>query len=562
MEILNLKNVSFSYPEKDDYVLQSINLTVQQGEFIVVCGESGSGKTTLLKLLKREITPYGNQSGTISYQQQNIQALDERTAAKEIGFVMQNPEKQIMTDKVWHELAFGLENIGTPTATIRQQIGELANYFGIHTWFHKKTNDLSGGQKQLLNLASVMVMEPNVLLLDEPTSQLDPIATDHFIKTLQSLNEDFGLTIILVEHELEHVLSLADKMVLLEKGTITYHDHPKHFSKFLQSTKHPMYTALPTTVKVFHTLDEDSDSPLTIREGREQLYKYYFQENVLAKDEEKALPNTEKVIELKNLSFRYNRKSKDILSSLHLTVYDGEIVSLVGGNGIGKTTLLNVISGNYRPYRGKVLLRNKDIQTYKRKDLFKNEIATLPQNPATLFLKNTVREDYKEVMKLLRYSDEQYKKLMNDIQTELRIEPLLDQHPYDLSGGELQRVALGKILLVQPSIILLDEPTKGLDAFAKKRLLTTLQKLKKRGLTIVLVTHDVEFSAYVSDRVGLLFDKDIISIHSPRTFYSENKYYTTAASRLARHIVDGAVTAEDIIYAYKKSEKRILKEEN
>lgn len=550
--------MTFTYPKQEKPVLESINLSIKQGEFVVVFGESGSGKTTLLKMLKRELTPHGKKTGEIYYKGNKLGALDDRTAASKIGYVMQHPETQIVTDKVWNELAFGLENIGIPTSIIRSKVAEIANFFGIHPWFRKKTTKLSGGQKQLLNLASVMVMQPDVLLLDEPTAQLDPIAATNFIATLKKLNSDLGLTIILVEHRLEEVLPLADNVVLLEKGRIIITEKPSEFGKYLKQLdqEHPMLHALPTPMKVFYGLDTDGKSPLTIKEGRDFLSIHY-------KDDIQALPIMEKneeseiVIELKNAWFRYERDLPDILSGVNLHIHRGEIISILGGNGSGKTTLLQVISGQNRTYRGNVLINHKKIQKYKGNELYKHNIAVLPQDPQTVFLKATLREDYKEIANVLNYTTKELDRLTDEIATKLEITHLLDQHPYDISGGEQQICALGKILLLQPKILLLDEPTKGIDAFSKQTLLTILKELKRQGLTIIIVTHDVEFAAMISDRVGLFFDGGIISMDSPVEFFSSNNYYTTAASRMSRHLYANTITYKDIISICKQNGEKI-----
>src|SRR5690625_3985486 len=435
VEIFTVENLTFTYPEQKNPVLQSIQLSMNQGDFVVVFGESGSGKTTLLKMLKKELAPHGERTGNIYYMGQNLDDLDERTLASEIGYVMQNPETQIVTDKVWHELAFGLENIGVPTEKIRRQVGEIANFFGIHTWFQHKTTDLSGGQKQLLNLAAVMVMEPKVLILDEPTSQLDPIAATHFLQTLEKLNRDLGLTIIVVEHRLEEVLPLADKLVLLEKGKVICTEEPRKIGEQLKAIddNHPMFFALPTAMKVFHRLHKEGISPLTVREGRNFLNEY-VSSSIRALDKKEEAPQQRKIaMELKNVWFRYERDLPDILAGVDVQVYEGEVVSILGGNGSGKTTLLQVMAGQNRAYRGKVFINGKKIQSYKRKELYRRNIAVLPQDPQTVFIKKSVIEDYKEIAKVLQYSDDEMAQLIEKVANDLSLTDLLHKHPYEIS---------------------------------------------------------------------------------------------------------------------------------
>ncbi len=558
MEIFKVENLSFSFPEQTQEVLKNVTFSVRQGEFVVIFGESGSGKTTLLKLLKKELNPHGKINGNIYYKNQHVDQVDYRTSSSEIGYVMQKPDDQIVMDKVWHELAFGLENLGIATPVIRRRIGEMSNFFGIHHWFHKKTTDLSGGQKQLLNLASVMVMQPKVLLLDEPTSQLDPIAASEFMSILQKLHRDFGLTIIMVEHRLEDALPLADQVLLLESGSLILQDKPTVIGhRLMQMDKHhKMMDALPSAMRIFHGLDGQGESPLTVREGIRFLSTYCDNKmDCLA--EPVLMDRVDPVLELKNIWFRYERNSPDILASVNIKVNKGEIVSILGGNGSGKTTLLNVLAGLRRPYKGDFLINGQKAKKYKGKELYKHNIALLPQDPQSLFLTSSVREDYIEISKIMNYSKDEMEANIKKITEMLSIVELLDKHPANLSGGEQQKAALGKVLLLQPKILLLDEPTKGIDVFSKKGLHHILLDLKNQGVTIIVVTHDIEFAANISDRCGLFFDKEITSMDTPTTFFKENNFYTTMANRMSRHMFHNAITCEDVIELCKLNERKI-----
>lgn len=549
MEICKIKDITFTYPSQERPALRGINLAIQPGTFVVLFGESGSGKTTLLRMLKEELKPHGSQSGTIQYDGADIQEMEERDAASEIGFVMQNPDTQIVTDKVWHELAFGLENLGVPASVIRRRVAEIANYFGIHTWFREKTADLSGGEKQLLNVASIMAMQPNMLVLDEPTSELDPIAASTFIQMLEKLNRDFGLTIVMAEHHLEEVLPLAEQVVLLEDGQIVCADEPEEIGWRLQklNVRHRMIQALPAAVKVFQKLDGKGQTPLTVREGKRFLSHYLSGPLTHTVSQPEPVASKEIILEVKQAWFRYERDLPDIVRAASLSVRKGEVISVLGGNGSGKTTLLKLMAGQEHAYRGNVYLNGKKLKTYKSKELYRHNIAVLPQNSNTVFLKSTIWEDYEEIANVV-YKDAAYvSDKIQEVAETLSIAPFLDQHPYDLSGGEQQKAALGKILLLEPTILLLDEPTNGLDVFSKQSLQQILRDLQKQGKTIVMNTHDVEFSAGVSDRVGLFFDGDVISVDTPERFFSENRFYTTAASRMSRHVMNGAVTSEAVV---------------
>lgn len=547
MNLLEIENLNFQYPDTEKKALDNVSFTVKAGEFIVICGESGCGKTTLLKMLKRELAPHGEKSGSIRYNGVEQAELDDRTAACEIGYVLQNPENQVVTDKVWHELAFGLESLGFPTDIIRRRVSEMASYFGIQAWFRKKTGELSGGQKQMLNLASIMVMQPKILILDEPTSQLDPIAAADFIGTLQKMNRELGLTILLVEHRLEEVFPVADRVMMMEHGKVLLFDHPAEVGTQLRDIRadHHMLAGLPSAVRIFNALEVDAPCPLTVKEGRDFLSEH-FSNTIDHLDIPPYVHRDEVALEMKNAWFRYERELPDVLRGVTFSVYEGETFCILGGNGTGKTTTLSVLAGLNKAYRGKVLIGGKKIGEYKGNSLYRHNIALLPQNPQTVFLKKSVREDFQEICKVMEYGKEERQSLIEETAGKLGIGHLLDKHPYDLSGGEQQKAALAKMLLLKPKILLLDEPTKGIDAHSKENLSKILRELKTDGITIVIVTHDVEFAAVNADRCALFFDGEITSIDTPAAFFSDNNFYTTAANRIARHMYTNAVSCEDV----------------
>ncbi|MGN0546811.1 MAG: ABC transporter ATP-binding protein [Acutalibacteraceae bacterium] len=544
MEVLQIKNLSFTYPKANKKALDAIDVSVKKGEFILICGASGCGKTTLLRLIKREIAPFGEKTGEILYNNIPLNELDDRSASSKIGFVGQNPDEQIVTDKVWHELAFGLENLGVEQSKIRRRVGEMASFFGIHKWYHSKTDELSGGQKQLLNLASVMVMQPEILLLDEPTSQLDPIAAADFIATLRKLNQEFGLTIILVEHRLEDVFPIVDRVMTMENGNVIFFDEPREICKKMKG--HPLEAGLPSAVRIFNSLDVDAECPLTVREGREFLEEHFSYKSGV-KSKEKEIVSRKTILEAKGIWFRYEKNLPDVITEVDLSVGKGEIFSILGGNGSGKTTTLNILAGLDKPYKGKVKLNGRKISEYKNGSLYRRNLALLPQNPKTVFLKDRIDKDFCEILKVMGVPNSEHKKKINVMAKRFGIEHLLDKHPYDLSGGEQQKCALCKLLLTDPQILLLDEPIKGFDACSKINFSELLYDLRNDGKTILIVTHDVEFAASVSDRCALFFDGKIISEGTPNDFFSDNNFYTTAASRISRDLFSGAVLCEDVV---------------
>lgn len=553
MELFQIKDLSFTYPQKDQKALDNVTLSVSGGDFTVVCGQTGCGKTTLLRMLKRELRPYGSMSGRILYRGAHLDALDDRAAACEIGYVLQNPDNQIVTDKVWHELSFGLESMGLPTPEIRRRVGEMASFFGIEEWFRSDTGRLSGGQKQLLNLASVMVMQPKMLILDEPTSQLDPIAAADFIATLQRLNRELGLTILLAEHRLEDVFPAADKVLILENGGVLLYEEPHAVAAALRglAAGHPMQSALPSAARIFIGLGGQGPCPITVKEGRRFLSEHFTKAQAEAKPRESR--GEQACVEMRDVWFRYERDLPDILRGVSFKVFTGEVYCILGGNGAGKTTALNILSGLCRPYRGGVAINGKRLKDYKNGGLYRHNIALLPQDPQTVFLQSTVEEDFGEACGAMGYSNEQGKALTGEVCARLSVGHLLQKHPYDLSGGEQQKCALAKLLLLKPKILLLDEPTKGIDAFGKRALAGVLKELKETGITVIIVTHDVEFAAANADRCALFFDGQIVSEDIPGVFFARNSFYTTAANRMARHLFPNAVTCEHVIALCKKT---------
>ena len=550
MAHFEIKDLTFSYAAaKGKHSLENVSLTIEQGEFLVLCGKSGSGKSTLLRQLKTVLTPNGKRTGEILFRGVPLKQVSDREQSEKIGFVMQNPDDQIVTDKVWHELAFGLESLGCDQKTMRGRVAEMACYFGIQDWFHRDVATLSGGQKQLLNLASIMAMQPEVLILDEPTSQLDPIAASDFLNTVRKINTELGTTVIFTEHRLEDIFPYADRAVVMEKGRVIADDTPGKVGQLLFEQANPMFAAMPTPVRVYYGAGGKGESPLTVRQGRSWLSRRF--PNRPEKDAIAAPPLPEEVkdpaLVLKELWFRYEKDSPDILRGVSAEIPSGSLYAILGGNGAGKSTTLKAISGICRPYRGKVTLFGKPVDKYKSSELFHGCLAMLPQDPKSLFVKKTVREDLSEMT-----SD---KSSIERIAALCQITELLDSHPYDLSGGEQQRAALAKVLLTEPKMLLLDEPTKGIDSFFKETFAGILSDLKKQGITIVMVSHDVEFCARYADVISMFFDGQILTTDTPRRFFGSNSFYTTAAHRMSRHIFEGAVTAEDVISLYKENKE-------
>mgnify|MGYP003761603141 CR=1 FL=1 len=555
MAQIEIDHLTFAYPPGDTPVLHDICLTVPESEFLVLCGPTGCGKSTLLRHIKRELRPHGKRGGVIAVAGVPVDDMDAAQSMR-IGFVQQNPETQLVTDTVWHELAFALENLGLPNAVIRQRVAELASFFGIDGWFRKPVTELSGGQKQMLNLASVMAMQPKVLILDEPTSQLDPIAAREFLDTVRRINLELGTTVVLTEHRLEDAFPMADRVAVMEKGRIRFEGIPAEVGRMLSDEPgEGMFKGLPTPMRVYREVPFGDSCPLTVREGRlwlQALVRGAKPENAPEQDIPKAKDARAAVMETKDLWFRYSRDAEDVLRGLSVAFHPGETHCILGGNGSGKTTLLTLLAALKSPYRGRVTLNGKDVHKLPASALYRGNVALLPQNPRALFSKDSVKEELDAVAARMENADAARNRLFELISA-LGLEPLLSRHPYDLSGGEQQKTALAMMLLMAPRILLMDEPTKGLDADAKEGLGALLEGLKNQGMAIVMVTHDVEFAAVYADICSLLFDGVVTAQNPPGAFFAGNSFYTTAANRMARDVFPLAVTAKEVAQACKET---------
>ena len=579
MNLVEIKDFGFSYPESSRKVLEHVNLNIKEGTLNVIMGRSGCGKSTLLRQLKSVLAPAGEKEGKILYRNIPLEDTDHRTQSQEIGFVMQNPDNQIVTDKVWHELAFGLESLGYDNATIRLRVAEMASYFGIQKWFYKNVSELSGGQKQLLNLASVMAMHPSLLILDEPTSQLDPIAASDFLETVKKINRDIGTTVLLTEHRLQDIIPYADRVFVMDAGTLFLEGTPREIGTKLKEQHHGMFLSMPVPMQIYAGTESTLTCPLTVSEGR-QWIREYIEEKGIKKEQiqqanqrlerqgeknenetagffghlKRQKENTPPAIQMKDVWFRYEKDSPDVIQDLSLEVKKGEFYALVGGNGTGKSTTLSLLGRVHQPYSGRIYLDGKDLRSFSDRELYCGYLGVMPQNPQSIFLKKTVLEDLYSVVggKKEKPSSEypismKKEKAIEGIVSLTHLEGLLNRHPYDLSGGEQQRLALAKVLLLRPKILLMDEPTKGMDAEYKEELGSILKKLQSHGMTIFMISHDVEFVAEYADTTGLFFEGNVVTSKKTRDFFAGNNFYTTAANRMARGLFPEAVTGKDVV---------------
>ncbi len=528
MELYRLEHLTFTYPAQSVPALRDVSLTLRAGEFVTLCGLSGSGKSTLLRQLKTALVPSGTRTGAVFFDSRPLDAVSAREQASRIGLVQQSIENQLVTDKVWHELAFGLESLGFAPETIRRRVAEMAAFFDLEPLFHRDVASLSGGQKQLVSLAAVLTMQPDVLLLDEPTARLDPLAASNFLAALARVNRELGTTVLLSEQRLEEALPLSDRALVLSEGRLLADGAPREVGAQLRAADDEMFLAMPAAMRVWAAVANDAPCPVSVREGRSWLADYAAAHPLGAVPaREETTAQKEVAAALDGVFFRYEPDAPDVLRDLSLSVHRGELLALLGGNGAGKSTALRLLARTQIPQRGTVSVHGRT--------------ALLPQESQLLFAQKTVRAELAEVCA--------HAALVEETVSLCRLHGLLDRHPYDLSGGEQQRAALAKLLLTRPDLLLLDEPTAGLDAAFKSELADLLARLCAQGTAIVMVSHDLEFCAEHAARCTLLFDGGIVTDAPPRAFFSGSRFYTTAVNRIARGLAPDAVTVSDLIAA-------------
>lgn len=599
--IIQIRDLTFAYAAGDEPVLSDINIDIDSGEFVIIMGSSGSGKTTLLKMLKRNMIPAGRYSGRVYIYGKEADKLTDRENAAGIGYVSQDPDNQIVTDKVWHELAFGLENLGMDNVTIRKKVAEMSEYFGITGWYDREVSKLSGGQKQILNLASVMVMQPGILLLDEPTANLDPLAAIRFLDVVKRINQELGVTVVMVEHNLEHIYADADRIIAIDKGRVAANSSPKKAAADIIAAGSFLIEGLPVASRLYsgynkkngnsvvsyNNVNIDSNNkdnhilsdeiPLTVKEGRRWYVNYkkvygkditkdkdkinnfagksIINDKVIKKDvleEDNITGNKNKkrigfikknnlenkssrkntdnientVCQLKNVSYSYNKKLPYIIDGVDVSFKEGQITAILGGNGAGKSTMLKLIAGIIEPVRGKIISNKR--------------IIMLPQDPKAVFTEVSVEEELAEVLMdkgngiYNNMPMEDKREIVEQIIEEFGLNDIRKNNPYDISGGQQEKLAIAKVLLLKPEVLLLDEPTNGLDPYFKKTLGKLLKKINAGGVTIIIVSHDLEFVDSFCDDVIMLFDRKVAAQDSTHKFLRDNMFYTTNYYRIMK----------------------------
>ncbi len=531
MAILRFDKVSFAYPNAGGNAVENVELSIEEGEFVLLIGGSGCGKTTLIRQAKPQLAPAGRLSGEVYFDGVPVAKLSAEQSARQIGFVQQDPDAQIVTDFVWHELAFGMECLGYDVGTIRRRVAEMAAYFGMEGYFRSKTHELSGGQKQLLNLASTLTLDPRIIILDEPTAMLDPLAARELLEAIYRVNKELGVAVLITEHRLDQVMPMADKVAVMDAGRLTDIGTAESIAKKIcgEGESNRAYFGMSAAAKIFSEIgiNDASPLPLSVRDARIRLKELLKGKTAPAFKAPTAPKHGNEVLNAKDIWFRYDENGADVLRGASVSLYEGEMLCLLGGNGAGKSTLLSSLCGLNKPYRGKVKLK-KD-----------KRLCLMPQNVRTLFSTDTVGEEL-----ILSAKGDEHRAM--EMAERLEIARLVSAHPYDLSGGETQRLAMGKLLLNDADVLLLDEPTKGLDAYAKHELASLLKSLCANGTSILTVTHDVEFAALYAHECAMMFDGGIISRAEPHEFFAQSRFYTTDAARIAEGMLTGCINVAEV----------------
>ena len=528
MPAIEVRSLSFAYPDTDAAVLEGLDWSVPQGAFALLVGGTGSGKSTLLSLLKPEIAPAGTRSGELRVLGEPVADMDVRASAERVGYVFQDPENQIVCETVWHEMAFGLENLGMSRDEMRRRVAETSYFFGLEDWLHRDTDTLSGGRKQLLSLAAVLALRPRVLLLDEPTSQLDPVAEKSFLHALFRVNRELGCTVVVATHQPRPMLEYATCAYRIEGGRVrevadiaSLGHREELFSDEVSgwgASRRAKNGVFSSASGQLGSLDPRAGAP-GAEKGLKSDKSGEFEAQILPQDDSGApsraggcriLPKMHagSATTLAGSWFRYDRAGGWVLRGLDAAFSAGAVHAVVGGNGCGKSTMLSVLAKTVKLQRGHM-------------ERGAGSAALLPQNPKALLVAETVRDELMEWASTCGYDEA----VARERAASLGLSGLDGRHPYDLSGGQRQLLALAKLLLIGPELLLLDEPTKGLDLASRRIIARALRDHAEAGGTVIMATHDLDFAEQVADDIAMMFDGEIACMEPPADFFADNVFY-------------------------------------
>lgn len=542
-KLVSVQDLSFAYPDQTAKVLDHINLTINLGDFLLIAGNTGSGKTTLLNHFKKELTPLGNRQGHITIDGTPIDDLSKLQSAQTVGYVAQDPQVQPVMSKVIDELAFPLENIGCPSDEIERRITELSNFLGLDQSLNREINQLSGGQLQLVNLASVLILRPKLILLDEPTSQLDPLIAQNFLNVLSRVQRELGITIVLTEHRLSTISGLANRMILLQHQTITFDGSPTDGIKEMFKDDRLTYF-IPSIPKLFLANQITSNPlPISVAQGQAAIQAANLKFIPTAKAPVHQSNNEHQpLLTAKNISFTFDG-TRNVIDHLDLTVNRGDWLAIIGKNGSGKSTLLSLLIGLTTPQHGKIRFEQQVVWKIRTADRIKR-ISFLSQTPSLQFTANSVRQELEVQANQLKLPDpaQQIKQLV----AKFHLEKILNQNPFDISGGQQQLLGLAIALMAKPDLLVLDEATKGLDPYTKVMVGNTLKEAQQNCVTIIMASHDMEFCAAFADHCTFMFDGHLNTLLPTTAFFANNFFFTTPINRIVRDQVPDALLVDDL----------------
>lgn len=536
MAFIEIKNLNFTYPLEKKKSLEDINLSIEKGSLLLVAGKSGSGKSTLGRAIVGTVPHFygGTIGGQIKIDGKLIEKMSHKERAEKITMVFQDPEKQLMMNKVNREVAFGLENISANEKVIKRRVYEALQFSGILNLAERDITSLSGGEKQKVVVASALAYMPQCIILDEPTSQLDPSSAEEVINLVKKINEELGITVIVVEHRVNRWFDAADSIAVMDKGKIRLF---KDKEDFYNNCSEDEFMFLPDYLKFFKRI-KIKFMPANFKKARIE----FLNSDISLKNEYENTYNEEHqtILTIKNLS--YINDSKNILKNINFTVNKGDFISIMGANGAGKSTFLKSIMGLI-DYEGIMELYNQNAKDMDLRSIAKH-IGYVSQNPNDYLSKDTVYEEIKFTMDNYGIYDE---KVIEEVLKELEIYDLKDKNPRDLSGGQRQRVAIASILVLKPEMILLDEPTRGLERELKLKLGKVLKRLNEEGTTIILVTHDTDFASSFCSRYILMFNGSIAADGGKKEVLSDGIFYTTSINKLLRDKNSDVFTLEEAL---------------
>ena len=532
--MIRFEHVTYTYPDAPRPALRDVSLSIPDGAFALVVGSSGAGKSTLLRCLNGLVPHFsgGTLAGRVTVDGLDPVALAPRGMSRSVGFVFQDPEAQFVMDRVEDEIAFALENAAIPTEEMHARVADVFELLNLTPLCTRKLETLSGGEKQRVALASALALRPRILALDEPTSQLDPQSAAELLDALVRLNKRLGLTVVLVEHRLERILPFVDQVIYLPDGDVpVISGAPRDVL--------PHVPLLPPLLALAKALNW-SPLPLTLEEGR--CFAVHCLDDISTdstdfngleiKKSVSSVQSVDKnsvVVETRALEAGYGPAT--VLHGLDFALYPGEIVALLGRNGAGKTTLLKSLVGLLRPRRGDVLVEGNSIAKSDVADICRR-VGYLPQDPNALLFADTVLDELHITLRNHGIAPEAAPIAPEMLLVRLGLADKAQRYPRDLSVGERQRVALGAIMVTQPGVLLLDEPTRGLDYQAKAQLLDLLRAWRAEGLAILLVTHDVELVAEAADRVVVMDQGEIVDQGNPAEVLRASPTFTPQIAQL------------------------------